>query len=205
MLPEVDALSGVPQRAEYHPEIDTGTHLCLVLDAAARAQAPLEVRFACLTHDLGKGTTPPDQWPRHIGHEQRSVTLLRQLAERLRVPLACKELAEVVAREHGHIHQSGTLGAAAVLRLLVRCDALRRPERFEQVLLACACDAWGRAGLADQSYAPRARLWGLLQAALQVNTAELAAQAQAQGLSGAAIGTQVEAAREAALQQSGWL
>ena len=116
VLPEVNALYGVPQRAEHHPEIDTGIHLEMVLDQCARLQAPLEVRFACLCHDLGKATTPADVLPRHIGHEQRSVKLLLKLCERWRVPLECKELAEVVAREHGNIHQSLGLGPAALMR-----------------------------------------------------------------------------------------
>ncbi|MBU3739913.1 MAG: multifunctional CCA addition/repair protein, partial [Rhodoferax sp.] len=125
LLPEVDALWGVPQRADHHPEVDTGAHLLLVLDQAARLQAPLAVRFAALCHDLGKARTPPDQWPRHIGHEGRSLRLLRQVAGRWRVPADCLELAEVVAQEHGNIHRSGELQPEAVLRLLERCDALR--------------------------------------------------------------------------------
>ena len=120
-------------------------------------EAPLPVRFACLCHDLGKGSTPPEQWPRHLQHEQRSVRLLRQLCERLKVPAECREIAEVVAAEHGHVHASGTLGAAALLRLLERCDALRRPQRFADVLLACECDARGRLGRHSQPYAQRAR------------------------------------------------
>ncbi|HEY8709498.1 MAG TPA: multifunctional CCA addition/repair protein, partial [Burkholderiaceae bacterium] len=147
LLPEVDRLWGVPQRADYHPEIDTGVHLMMVLDMAARLNAGLPVRFASLGHDLGKGNTPVDVLPRHLGHEQRSVDLVRRVGERLRVPAACRELAEVVAREHGNVHRSGEFGAAAVVRLLERCDAIRRPERFDEVLLACECDARGRLGL----------------------------------------------------------
>ena len=138
LLPEVDRLWGVPQPPAHHPEVDTGLHLMLVLDEAARQDAPLPVRWACLCHDLGKGTTPREQWPRHIGHESRSAKLAAVLAERLRVPNDCRELADVVAREHGHLHASGPLGAAALVRLFERCDALRRPERFVQVLQACA-------------------------------------------------------------------
>ncbi|MEO7245307.1 MAG: multifunctional CCA addition/repair protein, partial [Rubrivivax sp.] len=141
LLPEVQRLWGVPQRAEHHPEVDTGVHLGMVLTQCARLAAPLTVRWACLVHDLGKGTTPREQWPRHIGHEARSVALARALGERLRVPNDCRALAETVAREHGHVHRSGELGAAALLRLLERCDALRRPERFAEALLACECDA----------------------------------------------------------------
>src|SRR5512147_2573700 len=153
LLPEVDRLFGVPQPAEHHPEIDSGVHLMLVLDISARLGAGLPVRFACLTHDLGKGTTPPEDWPRHLGHEGRSVRLLQAVADRWRVPTACRELAEVVAREHGNVHRSDALGAAALVRLLERCDALRRPERFADVLLACECDARGRTGKEDDAYA----------------------------------------------------
>ncbi|HRP30228.1 MAG TPA: multifunctional CCA addition/repair protein, partial [Burkholderiaceae bacterium] len=152
LLPEVDRLWGVPQRADYHPEVDTGVHLMLVLDAAARLAAPLAVRFACLCHDLGKGTTPADEWPRHVGHEQRSVRLTHALCERWRVPTACRELAVVVAREHGNIHRSGEFGAAALVRLLERCDAFRKPARFDEILFACECDARGRLGFEDAAY-----------------------------------------------------
>ncbi|MEX1167341.1 MAG: multifunctional CCA addition/repair protein, partial [Hydrogenophaga sp.] len=137
LLPEVDKLWGIPQRADYHPEVDTGVHLMMVMDMSARLGASLPVRFACLCHDLGKGTTPPAVLPRHIGHEERSAKLLKGVCERLRVPLDCKELADVVAREHGNIHRSLELSAAALVRLLERCDAFRKPERFEEVLLAC--------------------------------------------------------------------
>ena len=199
LLPEVDRLYGVPQPAEHHPEIDTGVHLEMVLDHSALIGATLEVRFAALCHDLGKGLTPADALPRHIGHEQRSVRLLHALAQRLHVPQSCHELAEVVAREHGHIHASASLGAAAALRLLVRCDALRRPERFTQVLQACLCDARGRLGWHDRPYPQAERLQALLLAALAVDTASEAQKAQAEGLSGAKVGERIEAARIHAL------
>ena len=199
LLPEVDRLYGVPQPTEHHPEIDTGVHLEMVLDHSAQIGAPLEVRFAALCHDLGKGLTPADALPRHIGHEQRSVRLLHALAQRLHVPQSCHELAEVVAREHGHIHASASLGAAAALRLLVRCDALRRPERFTQVLQACLCDARGRLGWHARPYPQADRLQALLHAALAVDTASVAQQAQAEGLSGAKVGERIEAARIHAL------
>ena len=203
LLPEVARLWGVPQRAEYHPEVDTGVHLMMVLDMAARLNAPLAVRFACLGHDLGKGTTPVAEWPRHIGHEERSAHLLKALCLRLRVPKDCSELADGVAREHGNIHRSGEFGAAALVRLLERCDAFRKPERFADILLACECDARGRLGLNEQPYPQRQRLLGALTAAQSVNTAEVAAAAEAQGLSGAAIGQAVQAARTEAL--NAWL
>ena len=203
LLPEVARLWGVPQRAEYHPEVDTGVHLMMVLDMAAQLHAPLAVRFACLGHDLGKGTTPQAEWPRHIGHEERSARLLKALCLRLRVPNDCSELADVVAREHGNIHRSGEFGAAALVRLLERCDAFRKPERFADILLACECDARGRLGLNEQPYPQRQRLLGALSAAQSVSTSEVAAAAEAQGLSGAAIGQAVHTARTLALNS--WL
>ena len=201
ILPEVDRLWGVPQRAEYHPEVDTGVHLMLVLQMAAELQAPLPVRYACLTHDLGKGTTPADVLPRHIGHEQRSAKLLRGVSQRLRVPSECHALADVVAREHSNIHRSGDLGAAAVVRLLERCDAFRKRSRMQDILLACECDARGRAGLQDQPYPQRVRLLGALTAALSVATDGVAEQAQARGLSGTQIGDAIRLARTEAIEQ----
>ena len=199
LLPEVARLWSVPQRTEYHPEVDTGVHLMMVLDMAAQLKTPLEVRFACLGHDLGKGTTPVAEWPRHIGHEERSARLLKALCLRLRVPNDCSELADVVAREHGNIHRSGEFGAAALVRLLERCDSFRKPERFADILLACECDARGRLGLNEQPYPQRQRLLSALSAAQSVKTAEVAAAAEAQGLNGAAIGQAVQTARTQAL------
>ena len=199
LLPELNRLWGVPQRAEYHPEVDTGVHAMMVLDISARLQTSLAVRFACLCHDFGKGTTPADVLPRHIDHEQRSVDLLLDVCERWRVPNDCKELAEVVAREHGNIHRSSELNPAAVLRLLERCDAIRKPERFEEALLACECDARGRLGFEESAYPQRQRLSGALQAALAVETAPVAQAAAQRGLKGKAIGDAVNKAREQAV------
>jgi tRNA nucleotidyltransferase (CCA-adding enzyme) len=165
--------------ARLLPEVDLGLHLLLVLDQCARLGASLPVRFAALCHDLG---------------------LLRQLAERWRVPTACRELAEVVAREHGNIHRSADLNAAALMRLLTRCDALRQPQRFAEVLLACECDARGRLGLQDATYPQRPRLLAALAAAQGVPTASVAAAAQAAGASGSQIGEAVYQARAAAVQ-----
>lgn len=170
LLPELDRLWGVPQRADYHPEVDTGVHMEMVLDMAARLNAKLTVRFACLCHDLGKGTTPADILPRHIGHEERSARLLRNVCDRWRVPRDCRELADVVAREHGNIHRSGDFAAAALVRLLERCDGMRRPERFADALLACECDARGRGGLAEQPYPQRPHLLRALQSAMTIDT-----------------------------------
>jgi tRNA nucleotidyltransferase (CCA-adding enzyme) len=202
LLPELDRLWGVPQRAEYHPEVDTGVHMMMVMDMAARLNTPLSVRVACLMHDLGKGTTPADVLPRHIGHEGRSVKLLQQVCERLRVPTEAKELAEVVAREHGNIHRSAELNAEAVMRLLERCDAIRQPERFERVLQACECDARGRLGFEEAAYPQAERLLKAQQAALSVETAPIAQAAAAQGLKGAQIGAQITTARVQAVGAS---
>ena len=202
VLPELDRLWGVRQRAEYHPEVDTGVHVMMVLNMAARLSAPLAVRFACLVHDLGKGTTPTDMLPRHIGHEQRSARLLKSLCERLRVPVDCRELADVVAREHGNIHRSNELGAAALVRLLERCDAIRKPERFDHILLACECDARGRLGFEDAPYPQRPRLLAALAAVLDVATAPIAAAAAARGLQGAQVGAQIHQARVRAVAEA---
>ena len=202
ILPEVDRLWGVPQRAEYHPEVDTGVHLMMVLDMSARLQASLPVRFACLCHDLGKGTTPIDELPRHIGHEQRSARLLKAVCDRWRIPRESRELADVVAREHGNIHRSDTLGPAALVRLLERCDAFRRPDRFAEVLLACECDARGRLGHGDSAYPQRPRLLATLKGARSVNT-----QAVVKGMvlrtdSGTPGGTQIAQAIHTARVQA---
>ncbi|CAN5683338.1 multifunctional CCA addition/repair protein [soil metagenome] len=197
LMPEVDRLWGVPQRADYHPEVDTGVHLLMVLDMSAQLAASLPVRFACLGHDLGKGTTPTDVLPRHIGHEQRSVALVRTLSERLRVPVDCRELAEVVAREHGNIHRSAEFGPAALVRLLERCDSIRRPERFADALLACECDARGRLGLEDAPYPQRQRLMRVLELARSVDTAAVASEAAARQAVGPMIAEAIHAARVA--------
>jgi len=202
LLPEVDRLWGVPQRADYHPEVDTGVHLMMVMDMSARLGASLAVRYACLGHDLGKGTTPADVLPRHIGHEGRSARLLKDVNERLRVPNDCRELADVVAREHGNVHRSGDLSPEATLRLLARCDAIRKPSRFAEVLLACECDARGRLGLSEQPYDPARRLADALRTVLAVDTAQVSAQALAAGLSGPAVGEAIAAARLGALQEA---
>jgi len=199
LLPEVEALWGVPQRPEHHPEIDTGVHLLLVLDLCARLNASLAVRFACLCHDLGKGSTPPDLWPRHLGHEGRSVGLLRQLAERLRVPTACRELAELLGQEQAGLQTCTELDAAGLLQLLQRCDAFRRPERLAQIALAGAC-----LSLAEPAAAHPAGqcLLAALAAAQSVDTATVSAQAQAAGAGGRDIGQAIYQARVAALKPS---
>ncbi|MBK6401018.1 MAG: multifunctional CCA addition/repair protein [Rhodocyclaceae bacterium] len=152
LLPELDRLWGVPQRADYHPEIDTGTHVMMVIDMAARLNLALPARFAALTHDLGKGTTPADVLPRHIGHEQRSVSLLGPVCERLRVPADCCNLALLVARYHGDMYKIDQLRAKTVVTILERCDVFRRPERFEELLGACEADYRGRLGFEERAF-----------------------------------------------------
>jgi len=200
LMPEVDRLWGVAQRADYHPEIDTGIHLMMVLDMCAHLQTPLPVRFACLGHDLGKGNTPVDILPRHLGHEGRSAKLLKPLCERLRVPTDCRELADVMAREHSNIHRSTTLDAAALMRLLERCDALRKPARFADILLACECDARGRLGFHAAPYPQRPHLQHMLLAAQSVTTNKIADEAMAAGATGQKIGEMIHQARVAGVQ-----
>jgi len=202
LLPELDRLWGMPQPPQHHPEVDTGVPLLMVLAQCVRRGAPLAVRWACLCHDLGKGTTRAEDLPRHIAHEGRSAKLAAALAERLRVPVDCRELADVVAREHTHVHASGTLGADALVRLFERCDALRRPDRFAALLQACACDAQGRAGLEDRRYEPEHRLPPLLAAARGIDTAAVAAEAAARGKQGPEIGAAVRRARAAAVAKA---
>jgi tRNA nucleotidyltransferase (CCA-adding enzyme) len=203
LLPEVDRLWGIPQPQAHHPEVDTGEHLLMVLRMAARLQAPLPVRFACLCHDLGKGTTREDMLPRHLGHEARSVALTEAVCERWRVPADCRALAVLAAREHGNIHRSEGLNAKALVRLFERCDAWRRPQRFGELLLACECDARGRLGLEERAYAPRPRLAAALAAARAVDTAAVAAAVMAQGRTGPDIGAAIDRARAQAIREAG--
>ena len=146
LLPELDRLFGVPQRADFHPEIDTGVHVMMALNHSAQQGYGLPVRFAVLLHDLGKGLTPATELPRHVGHEARSVMLVEELCARLRTPADCRDLALLVARHHGDIRRGPEMSAATVTKLLENADALRRPHRFRQLLDACACDFHGRLG-----------------------------------------------------------
>ena len=164
LLPELDRLFGVPQPPEHHPEVDTGVHVMLVVDWAAAQGFELPVRFAALTHDLGKGVTPPEFWPKHHGHEARSVELVRTLSERLRVPADCRDLAVAVARDHGNAYRAAELRPATLVELFERVDAFRRPERFAAFLLACECDFRGRPGYETKPFpAP-----GYLREALEI-------------------------------------
>ncbi len=176
IIPEVDALFGIPQPEKHHPEIDCGIHTMLVVDDAALHDYPLEVRFAALTHDLGKATTPKDILPRHIGHELRSVELLQALCERLRVPRECRDLGLLSARYHGDIHRARELRAETVIDLFQSADAWRRPERFSLLLLACASDARGRTGHENDAYPQADYLSQLLATARAVDAGEIAKQ-----------------------------
>ena len=149
IMPELDALWGVPQPPQHHPEIDTGAHMLLVLDYAAERGLALPARFASLMHDLGKGVTRPDQWPKHHGHEGEGVPLVEQLCRRLKVPNDCRDLAVMTAREHGNIGRALSLRASTIVKLFERCDGFRKPERFAQMLLATECDFRGRGTDAD--------------------------------------------------------
>lgn len=174
ILPEVDRLFGVPQPEKHHPEIDTGVHVMLVVDYAATRGHDLPVRFAALTHDLGKGATPKEEWPWHAGHEARSVDLVKGLCQRLRVPNDCRELALTTARFHGDAHRAAEMRPESLLRLLGGVDALRQPDRFEQFLLACECDFKGRPGYENRDYVAASVLRQALSAALSVDAGAIA-------------------------------
>lgn len=178
LLPEVDALFGIPQRADYHPEVDTGDHVMRVVDYAASANLPLPARFAALMHDLGKALTPPEVLPRHIGHEPRGEKPLLALCERLRVPADCRDLARLVTLYHTKVHTAGQLRPDTVLRLFRDTDALRRPERFGQLLQVCIADARGRLHFESAPYPQADWLQAMLEAARAVDAGEIARQCQ---------------------------
>ncbi|WKZ13279.1 MAG: multifunctional CCA addition/repair protein [Gammaproteobacteria bacterium] len=190
IYPEVDALWGVPQPPRWHPEIDTGVHLLMALEQSARLSPKPEVHFAVLVHDLGKGTTPPRFWPRHTGHEERGVALARALCQRVGAPNRFRDLGCAVARYHGLCHRAFELRPGTILRVLEGVDAMRRPDRFEDFLLACEADARGRLGLSDTPYPQAQWLRQAREAAVAVDARALAAR----GLDGPALG---EALREA--------
>jgi len=182
LFPEIDRLFGVPQPPVHHPEIDTGVHVMLVLDWAARQGMSLPVRFAALTHDLGKGATPPELWPAHHGHEAKSVDLVRSLSERVRVPADCRDLAVAVARDHGNVHRALELRPGTIVELLERVDAFRRPERFDAFLQACECDFRGRPGYEEKPFPAPGYLRQALQAAQTIDAAEVARNAKPTGI-----------------------
>jgi tRNA nucleotidyltransferase (CCA-adding enzyme) len=175
ILPELDALWGVPQPPQHHPEVDTGVHLMMVIDVAASRGFALPVRVAALLHDLGKGTTPPAEWPRHHGHEGRGAALVKQVCQRLKIPNDCQELAVMTAREHGNVARALELRMATVVALLERCDAFRKPQRFIDMLRATECDQRGRLGFEACAFPQAAYLETALAAAQSVKAGVIAA------------------------------
>jgi tRNA nucleotidyltransferase (CCA-adding enzyme) len=176
ILPELDALWGVPQPEKHHPEIDTGVHVMMVVDYAAGRGFDLPIRCAALMHDLGKGVTPPEAWPKHHGHEAHSVRLAEQVCKRLKIPNDCRDLAVMTAREHGNVARAFELRPDTIVKLLERCDGFRKPQRFVDMLQASECDHRGRAGFEDQPFPQRSYLEEALAAALAVNAGEVARQ-----------------------------
>lgn len=176
LFPEIDRLYGVPQPEKHHPEVDTGEHAMLVLDQAARLTEDNRIRFAALAHDLGKGETAEDEWPQHIGHEEKGVVLIGKLCERLRVPREYRDLAILVSRYHTHCHRAVELKASTLLDVLEGCDAFRRPERLEQFLLACQADARGRTGHENDDYPQADRFRRAFEAANKVDAGAVAAR-----------------------------
>jgi tRNA nucleotidyltransferase (CCA-adding enzyme) len=197
LMPELDALWGVPQVPEHHPEIDAGDHVMRVLDQAARMDAPLDVRFACLVHDLGKALTPADQLPRHHGHEKRGLAPVAAVCERFRVPGEVRDLALLVCEFHLVSHRATELRPGTVVRLFERLDAFRRPERFLRFLKACEADKRGRLGRADAPYPPASLLARALDAARAVSTEPLIEA----GLTGRAVGEALAKARAEAIAE----
>ena len=196
VFPEIDALFGVPQPAKWHPEIDTGVHTLMALQIAARLTESVAVRFAVLTHDLGKAETPKEILPKHRGHEERSVKILASFCSRLPVPRRYRELAVSVARHHGSVHRTHELRPSTVGRLIEAVDAVRRPERFEEFLLACEADARGRAGLQNQPYPQANSLRAALNAARNVQIEDLQGTAK-----GAELGEQLRERRIQAIRE----
>jgi tRNA nucleotidyltransferase (CCA-adding enzyme) len=173
LFPEIEALFGVPQRKDYHPEVDSGVHTMMVLERAAQLSGDVEIRFAALVHDLGKGTTPKDQWPRHEGHEERSVDLIKNLCKRYRIPNEFRDLAVIVARYHSHCHRLAELRPGTILQTLEALDAFRRPQRFKQFLVACKADSQGRLGQENNPYPQAAWFSRAFEVARNVGTAAL--------------------------------
>jgi tRNA nucleotidyltransferase (CCA-adding enzyme) len=195
IYPELDALFGVPQPERWHPEIDTGIHVLMCLRIAAQTGASGPARFAVLMHDLGKGTTPADMLPRHVGHEERGVSLIKSLCERIGVPNRYRNLAIHVARYHGMCHRAAELKPKTILKVLEAVDAFRRPETLDEFLIACEADARGRAGLEDRPYPQAMLMRAARDAAAAVNAAALSKE----GLQGPAIGEAIRQARTAAI------
>ncbi len=196
LMPELDVLFGVPQPAAHHPEIDTGVHTLSVLEQAARHNQPLTVRWACLLHDLGKGLTPEEEWPRHIAHEHRGLKAIKAVNQRFKVPRDCQELALLVGEYHTHGHRALELKASTLLELLQRFDVYRRPQRFEEFIAACEMDARGRLGLEERDYPQAAYLHGAADAARAVAVQPLVEK----GFTGQGLGEAIKRERLNALK-----
>ncbi len=195
-MPELDALFGVPQPEHHHPEVDSGLHVLAVLQQCAEHEQPLAVRWACLLHDLGKGETPEEEWPRHIAHEQRGLKLIQQVNERCKVPRDCQELAMLVGEFHTHAHRAQELRASTLAELLARFDVYRRPQRFEEFIAACEMDARGRHGLEQREYPQADYLRGAASAARAVAVQPLLEK----GYKGAELGEALKLERLKALK-----
>ena len=195
IFPEIEALFGVPQPKQHHPEEDTGVHVMMVLEQAAKLTDDLKVRFAALVHDLGKGSTPESEWPRHIAHEQRGVALVEQLCERLRVPRDFRDLAILVTQYHGLYHRAAELKASTLLKLLQNLDLFRRPQRLEQFLSACEADSRGRTGFEELEYEQPDIIRNAFKAAAAVDSQTVIAD----GFSGKEIGDELTKRRIVAI------
>ena len=193
LFPEIDALFGVPQRPEYHPEIDCGIHTLMALQQACKAQYSLEVRYAVLVHDLGKALTPEAELPRHIMHEERGILPVTAISDRLKVPTHTKQLALAVCKEHLKCHQALSLKPGTVWRLLQRLDVLRRPERVEQFIQACECDARGRLGLEARPYPQAQYLIDIMHTVRSIKAADLPAEIQGPDIGEMLIHKRIEA------------
>lgn len=199
-LPEVDQLYGIPQRADYHPEIDTGIHIEMSLAAAAKLSDALATRYAVLTHDLGKGITPKNELPSHRGHEAAGLPLVKTLSERLKAPKACQDLALKTCEYHLHIHRVAELKASTLLKVFYRCDAFRKPEAFAQLLLACKADAQGRKGATSAPYPQMDFCWQALERCRQVSITDVTDEQERTTLDGAAIRQRLDQARISAIK-----
>ncbi len=196
LIPELEALFGVPQSVEHHPEIDTGVHTMMSLQQAVRLSDDRDVRFAVLLHDLGKGITPSSEWPRHIAHEHRGIKLVKAVCKRLKAPNQYRDLALKVCEYHLHSHRARELKGKTLLKLLTATDALRRPDRFEAFIVSCEADARGRTGFEEREY-PQGEY---LRHAREVAAGVTAAQFATQGLEGKAMGEAIQAERVRVLE-----
>ncbi|MCG6976695.1 MAG: multifunctional CCA addition/repair protein [Acidiferrobacterales bacterium] len=200
IFPEIDQLYGVPQPEQHHAEVDTGVHTMMVLDQAAVLSSDTRVRFAALMHDLGKGVTPEANWPHHYDHEALGVELVKQLCERTRVPNEYRDLAVLTARYHGDCHRVDELKATTLVKVLEAMDAFRRPERVPLFVTACEADSRGRQGMENEPYPQAEKFIAVFEAANGIDSGGIAREAQADGLTGEAIGNRVHEARVKAVK-----